>query len=1257
LENGHLSEAEIEQILSSKASPGEGEPETDILAHSRECPECAEQLNDYADIHREIESLKELSINVDQAPCPSTELWIKLATGVMDQQQAMQLVNHACTCRSCAEELTRVQGYVADEPEQVPGLESATPQWQRAVARIMAAHPPASKEKKVPRFRLFWISATAAAVAAVLAVGFLYFARSRNVDQLLAQAYAQNRTLELRFSGAQYGPVRIERGSNGQSILNQSPALLEALPLISQRLAKEPNNPVWLNAKGRADLLGRNYEAAIQSFQKALEVQPDSPLLLTDAASAYFERAQIADRPEDYGKAIELLSQALAKNPDDPVALYNRALVDEKIFLFHQAVEDWSHYLKIAPKGEWADEATQHLDAVRKKLAEQKARAAEPLLDPDTLFRETASNNGQAGDILDRRSEEYLDRAIRKWLPIAFPKSADLAGSASIYGSRLHTVSFSGAAANILQSAGPQTRDSPQPPSESSSTRLALRTLAEVLKMRHGDEWLSDLLEASHSPFLVPAVHALAEATDANATGNFDLARRKSNEAILLFRRSSNVAGTSRALYEMVYALERTELGKRCLVAALPLANDLSAHRYPWIQVQLGVVRASCWAQIGQFDGAATSLNEALARAEKSAYGALYLRALGIAASLLTSQGNGAAASSMDLRGLAHYWNGSYPPMRAHQFYSDLGFPAHETGKWNFALALEKEATSTISLTEQRLGEALTRQRLAKAAFMAGDQNLAAAEFNRAKDLFAALPPSKAMQAWQASEEIELAKLEADRGEVDQSSAHLLDARKQLPQIVNYFIALHFYQTFGELQSLKGNRKEAEQALRSAVTASEWGLTSSRTERERIRWAREAGQTYRDLAEIYWRSNDAEKALKVWEWYRGAAVRNRAGPSLLSNAADARLQSSDIDFAGLESGPPLPFMERILGDPMAFHQITVVSYMQLASGLAVWVFDDRGITARWIAVAPQKLGRLARHFRDECADPNSDLTVLRQDARQLYDLLIAPVSDHLSSQRVLVIEPDDVIAEVPVAALLEPSGRYLGDVYPLVFSPGVLYQQHLRSAQNFTPRQRVLAIGSPALGGELAANLGPLDDAADEAQYVAAKFTTATVFTGGQASLSNVRRELPRAAIFHFAGHAVANAEELGLMLAGPHSPDAQARTTAVLNVSNLTTIDLQKLQLAVLSACSTATGDEDEPRDPENLVRIFLRAGVPHVVASRWDVNSSTTARFMRVFYDHLLLDHGSVPGSLQAAGVELRGRAETAHPYYWAAFSAFGR
>ncbi len=320
-------------------------------------------------------------------------------------------------------------------------------------------------------------------------------------------------------------------------------------------------------------------------------------------------------------------------------------------------------------------------------------------------------------------------------------------------------------------------------------------------------------------------------------------------------------------------------------------------------------------------------------------------------------------ACTVAVRGLAHYWSGSYSPLRAHQFYSAIWFPAHKSGKWNFALALEKEAVSTIALTEQRQGEAVARQRLANAAFMTGDYNLATVESNRSKELYAVLPPSKATRALQAYEEIELAKLEADGGEIDQASKHLVEARNHLPQIVNYFIALHFYQVSAKVQHLKGSKEAKQTALRSAVVASEWGLASSRNERERSIWAREAGQAYRDLAEVYWQSNDVEKALEVWEWYRGAALRKRPSLSLAREVAGTRLKSSDVDFASLESGPRLPPMEGILRGPSALRQNTVLSYMQLPTGLAVWVFDDRGITAKWIAVAPPEMSRLARHFR------------------------------------------------------------------------------------------------------------------------------------------------------------------------------------------------------------------------------------------------------------------------------------------------------
>ena len=68
-----------------------------------------------------------------------------------------------------------------------------------------------------------------------------------------------------------------------------------------------------------------------------------------------------------------------------------------------------------------------------------------------------------------------------------------------------------------------------------------------------------------------------------------------------------------------------------------------------------------------------------------------------------------------------------------------------------------------------------------------------------------------------------------------------------------------------------------------------------------------------------------------------------------------------------------------------------------------------------------------------------------------------------------------------------------------------------------------------------------------------------------------------------------------------------------------------------------------------------MLEAGVPDVVASRWNVDSEATRVLMERFYKHLLTGH-DVASSLRAAQIELIVRPGMAHPYYWAAFGVQG-
>lgn len=108
---------------------------------------------------------------------------------------------------------------------------------------------------------------------------------------------------------------------------------------------------------------------------------------------------------------------------------------------------------------------------------------------------------------------------------------------------------------------------------------------------------------------------------------------------------------------------------------------------------------------------------------------------------------------------------------------------------------------------------------------------------------------------------------------------------------------------------------------------------------------------------------------------------------------------------------------------------------------------------------------------------------------------------------------------------------------------------------------------------------------------------------------------------------------------------------TTVFDTSILRSVALQDLSLAVLSACSTEKGVS---LGSENLARAFLSDGVPHVVASRWNVDSASSAALMQMFYDRLLAG-GTVPKSLASAEADLRLRDP--HPYYWAGFDALGQ
>jgi len=161
---------------------------------------------------------------------------------------------------------------------------------------------------------------------------------------------------------------------------------------------------------------------------------------------------------------------------------------------------------------------------------------------------------------------------------------------------------------------------------------------------------------------------------------------------------------------------------------------------------------------------------------------------------------------------------------------------------------------------------------------------------------------------------------------------------------------------------------------------------------------------------------------------------------------------------------------------------------------------------------------------------------------------------------------------------------------------------------------------------------------------VADAFNGAHLLAGNAATVSAVLSQLSGVSIFHFAGHAISSPQQSGLLL-----------FDGVLSADSLKQKSLSSMQLAVFSACDTQNGYDGGLFDADSVAGVFLRAGVPHIVASRWNVDSAATRQFMNLFY-RALLSGDAVSDSIHEAQIGLRSTPGMAHPFYWSAFTAFG-
>ena len=260
----------------------------------------------------------------------------------------------------------------------------------------------------------------------------------------------------------------------------------------------------------------------------------------------------------------------------------------------------------------------------------------------------------------------------------------------------------------------------------------------------------------------------------------------------------------------------------------------------------------------------------------------------------------------------------------------------------------------------------------------------------------------------------------------------------------------------------------------------------------------------------------------------------------------------------------------------------------------------------------------------------------------IYRTVFARLEQFIKNQRLIII-PHGALHYVPFHALLGRRG-YLVDRFEISYAPSATVlklcrtrgsQYKISNSKFDISKSKLVALGvrereTPSIGAEIRAlqNL----------------FSDSVTFTGREATRENLLKFAPAARFLHLASHGHFRRDNpMFSFLKLADSP---------LNFYSLMDLKL-KAEMVTLSACHTGVNMVFPGDELHGLMRGFLYAGAPSLVASLWAANDISTAEFMKEMYSQIRAG-ASKRAALRSA--QLAVKDAYGHPYYWAPFILMG-
>ncbi len=291
--------------------------------------------------------------------CPPSETIAALAEGKLSRHEIAALLPHIEDCPHCKAELALANQTVLEET-----LPSKT---------------------RVPGW---WIGLGVA--AAVVLVFFVTRTRS-SIDDLARLAPRSARIVEARLAGDfAYAPYRGPARASDPAVETEQLKLGGKAGEVIERASRDSSADAQ-HAAGVAYVLIAKPRDAVDRLRAAAAASSNDASTWSDLAAAQYAAAVNGPAPSLLPEALASADHALRINADHREALFNRALILERLGLTKQARQAWLRYLAVDSSSQWAVEARAHFSALPMTSSDALFRRALPRIESAAVTNDEAA--------------------------------------------------------------------------------------------------------------------------------------------------------------------------------------------------------------------------------------------------------------------------------------------------------------------------------------------------------------------------------------------------------------------------------------------------------------------------------------------------------------------------------------------------------------------------------------------------------------------------------------------------------------------------------------------------------------------------------------------------------------------------------------------------------------------------------------------------------------------------------------------------